>query len=96
MTEKEEPQIISVLNLEKIHQLVEEKICEGYFQKSSYWDWYNWIKGLGLGHRPTKAETNEVLFYGLSFQSGKGDINEGAKNITTGQIKEFIKGGIEA
>jgi len=50
---------------EKIHELVRKKIAQGKFEGSSYRDWFKWIKSLNFGHRPTKEETDEVLYYGL-------------------------------
>jgi len=32
----------------------------------TYWERYHLIKSLNFGHRPTKSETDEVLFYAVS------------------------------
>ena len=66
---------------EKIHNLVCEKIRVGVFGHSSYWDWYRWIKSLDFGHHPTKEETNEILFFGLSLKQNPDNWRDGAKQM---------------
>jgi|TARA_R100001530_G_scaffold62534_1_gene44991 hypothetical protein len=66
---------------EKIRELVREKIKSNEFDGSSYWDWYRWVKSLGFGHRPTKQETNEVLFFGLSLNQNPTDWKDGRNQL---------------
>ena len=52
-----------------IRKLVRDKLEDGSFGQSSYWDWFRWVNSLEFGHRPTKEETNEVLFYGIWYKN---------------------------
>jgi len=78
----------------KIHQLVLEKIDLNKFGGSSYWDWYRWIKSLNLGHRPTKVEINEVLFFGLSVMQNPDDWRNGAKQLAEKALP-LLKGDVK-
>ena len=64
-----------------IRELVREKIKDGSFNASSYWDWFRWVKSLEFGHRPTKEETQEVLFFGISLKQNPDNWRAGAEEL---------------
>jgi len=48
--------------IDKIHTALNETPLDE-IEGMTYWDAYELIKSLNLGHQPTKAETDEVAFY---------------------------------
>jgi len=53
----------------------------GMKYQGTYWENYHIIKSLDLGHRPTKEETNECMFYAVAKLIGKGDADKGIKKV---------------
>jgi hypothetical protein len=51
------------------------------FKLKTYRNHYQLIKTLNLGHRPTKEETSECMFYSVAKVAGKGDAMLGIKKI---------------
>jgi hypothetical protein len=51
------------------------------FRRDTYWDNYRLVKSLNLGHRPTKEETDSVMFYSVAKLIGKGNANDGIQRV---------------
>ena len=47
---------------EKIHKILDETPLDE-IGRITYWDAFRLIQSLNLGHKPTKEETDEVIFY---------------------------------
>jgi len=47
----------------------------------TYWENYYLVKSLNLGHRPTKVETDEVMFYSVAKLLGNGDADKGIEKF---------------
>jgi len=47
---------------ERIHKILDETPLDE-IGRMTYWDAFHLIESFNLGHRPTKEETDEVIFY---------------------------------
>lgn len=76
--------------INEIYNLVRQKIKEKTFENTTYWDHYRLVKSLNFGHRPTKTETDEVLFFGLSLLQNPKDWRKGAQELGEKALKFSI------